>query len=479
MVLRTRKLIVFLFSVFISFGVNAQKLTCETDSAETDMLLNSGYRSYNVANKKTTVVGAFREGYRAKYLRKSKTKKGNSYVVPALTKYKSKADLGKYFQPTSVHVEIPPGKLSYKVFNKTYDWNSGKSGSKGENTDSLDIESSKLLENSYWYFNKFGILDTTEGFFRDYANTMKVGITIHRMSIECNVQEAFIVPTMYCTIELTDYYGGKVLSKEMEVTGNDYPDSFLRPSIYWYGNFSSFLKGEFGVSLWNDVIEEAYLQFFYAPDVEMAIEAYDEKLKGASNMPLITLKSSKSLSGGPADYLKTVVTIKNKDGHGSGCIVSSDGYVVTNYHVAMGSTDTLHVVLSDGRDYVARIERSDALCDLALLKIDATNLNACTPMATEAYKLGEEVFVIGTPADPSLGQTVTKGIMSGKRNTFGKTLYQTDAHVNPGNSGGALFNSKGQLIGIVSSKAFGTTTEGVGFAIPSSYIYERLRLNFN
>ena len=476
MKLMTRKLILVLITVFFASSTDAQKLTCETDSAETDMLLSTGYRSYNVSSNKTTIVGAFKKGYRAKYLQKAKTKKGNSYVIPALTKYKSQEDLGKYFQPSEVHVEIPPGSLGYKIFSKSSNWNSGKADSNGKNEDSLDIKSNKLLENSFWFFNNFGVLDTSESFFRDYANTFKVSMTVHRMNIECNRQESFIVPKMYCTIAITDYYGGKVMSKELEVQGNDYPEVFMGQSLFWYGNLNNFLQGEFGVDLWNDVMEEAYLQFFYSPELEMAIEAYDEKLKGAGNQPLIKIRTTKSTGTSPSDYLKTVVTIKSKDGHGSGCIVSTDGYIVTNYHVAMGSSDTLHVVLSDGTDYVAKIERADVFSDLALLKIEATNLNASTPVTTEMYKLGEEVFVIGTPADPSLGQTVTKGIMSGKRSTFGKTLFQTDAHVNPGNSGGALFNSKGQLIGIVSSKAFGSTTEGVGFAIPTNYIYERLSI---
>jgi serine protease Do len=475
-----KKLIVLFVCFFMVAEIYAQKLICETDSAETTMYTDMGYTGYMIANKHTTVVGAYKKGYRPKYLQKSKLKKkGKDYVIPELTKFKSHDDFGKYFQPEEVKIAIPERSISYKVFNRTAGWNSGKADEKRESQDSLNIVSLKLLENAYWYFQNFGVLDTAEGFFRDYANTFKVSMTVHRMKLECNKQERFVLAKMYCTIDLTDYYGAKILSKEFEVQSNDYPDSFLNPYIYWFGSLDSFLTGEYGVDVWNDAMEEAYLQFFYSPELTMAIEAYDEKLKGASSQPLITLKSTKSTTGTPSDYLKTVVTIKGKDGHGSGCIVSSDGYVVTNYHVAMGSEDTLHVVLSDGTDYIAKLERADALTDLALLKIEAINLNASTPASSEMYKLGEEVFVIGTPADPSLGQTVTKGIMSGKRSTFGKTLFQTDAHVNPGNSGGALFNSKGQLIGVVSSKAFGSTTEGVGFAIPSNYIYERLRLTFN
>jgi hypothetical protein len=347
----TKKLIVLIVCIFMVAEIYAQKLICETDSAETTMYTDMGYTGYLIANKHTTVVGAYKKGYRPKYLQKSKLKKkGKDYVIPELTKFKSHDDFGKYFEPAEVKIAIPERSISYKVFNKTASWNTGKADEKKESQDSLNIISLKLLENSYWYFQNFGVLDTTEGFFRDYANTFKVSMTVHRMKLECHKQERFVLAKMYCTIELKDYYGVKIFSKEFEVQSNDYPDSFLSPYIYWYGSLDSFLLGEYGVDVWNDAMEEAYLQFFYSPELAMAIESYDDKLKGASDQPLLTLKTTKNNGSSPSDYLKTVVTIKSKDGHGSGCIVSTDGYVVTNYHVAMGSSDTLHVVLSDGTE---------------------------------------------------------------------------------------------------------------------------------
>jgi S1-C subfamily serine protease len=90
--------------------------------------------------------------------------------------------------------------------------------------------------------------------------------------------------------------------------------------------------------------------------------------------------------------------------------------------------------------------------------------------------LGDVVYIIGTPADTLLSQSVSKGVLSGQRDFDGAEYLQTDAKVNPGNSGGALLNSKGELIGVVSSKYIGFGIEGIGFAVPISKLEEKLRV---
>ena len=93
-----------------------------------------------------------------------------------------------------------------------------------------------------------------------------------------------------------------------------------------------------------------------------------------------------------------------------------------------------------------------------------------------AIGIGTDVFTIGTPKDINLGQSVTKGIISGKRNVDGRNYYQSDASTNFGNSGGALINKDGELIGIINAKLTGKNVEGVSFAIPVYYLEEALKL---
>ena len=157
---------------------------------------------------------------------------------------------------------------------------------------------------------------------------------------------------------------------------------------------------------------------------------------------------------------------------GSGVIVSQDGYIVTNNHVISGA-ETITVTLSDGTAYEAELIGTDETTDLALIKIEATGLQAADIGSSEELKRGQTAIIIGNPLGYLEG-SVSSGVISGLDRTLtfsdGTTIYhmiQTDASVNPGNSGGGLFNDRGQLVGIVSAKTSSTEIEGLGFAIPS------------
>ncbi len=154
---------------------------------------------------------------------------------------------------------------------------------------------------------------------------------------------------------------------------------------------------------------------------------------------------------------------------GSGVIISSDGYVITNNHV-VAQADEVRISTIDGGDYLAEVVGTDEASDLALLKVDAEGLTALPIGDSDALRVGEVVLAIGNPF--GLGGTVTMGIVSAKGRGIGLIDYedfiQTDAAINPGNSGGALVNLRGELVGLNSailSRSGGS--QGVGFAIPS------------
>ena len=167
---------------------------------------------------------------------------------------------------------------------------------------------------------------------------------------------------------------------------------------------------------------------------------------------------------------KRSVRTPKQQGSGSGVIISTDGYIVTNNHV-VADADELTVTLNDNKEYSARIIGTDKTTDLALIKIDAKDLPAITIANSENIKVGEWVLAVGSPFN--LTNTVTAGIVSAK----GRSLYQngvesfiqTDAAINPGNSGGALVNTRGELIGINAMLYSQTGSfSGYGFAIPTS-----------
>lgn len=156
---------------------------------------------------------------------------------------------------------------------------------------------------------------------------------------------------------------------------------------------------------------------------------------------------------------------------GSGVIVDKEGYVLTNYHV-IKDADEIKVTLSDKREFTAKVIGGDPKSDIAVIKINASDLPAIAWGDSDKLKIGETVIAIGSPY--GLSQSVTSGIVSAKgRSQMGITDYedfiQTDAAINPGNSGGALVNVKGQLIG-VNTAIFSTSGgyQGIGFAIPSN-----------
>ena len=167
---------------------------------------------------------------------------------------------------------------------------------------------------------------------------------------------------------------------------------------------------------------------------------------------------------------KRKVQTPKREGAGSGVIISSDGYIVTNNHVVDGA-DELTITLSDNREFSARIIGTDKATDLALIKINATNLPAIKVISSDDIKVGEWVLAIGHPLN--LRATVTAGIVSAKARSLGangvEAFIQTDAAINQGNSGGALVNAQGELIGINAMLTSPNGSNiGYGFAIPTT-----------
>lgn len=160
-------------------------------------------------------------------------------------------------------------------------------------------------------------------------------------------------------------------------------------------------------------------------------------------------------------------------GAGSGVIIESKGYILTNNHVIEGA-NKITVKLRSGKEYKAKLIATDPLTDIAVIQIKANNLSTATLGDSSKLVVGDLAVAIGNPLG-QLGGTATTGIISALDRDLtidGKkmTLLQTDASINPGNSGGGLFNQYGELIGLVVAKSSGSDVEGLGFAIPSNQV---------
>src|SRR5271157_4544283 len=193
---------------------------------------------------------------------------------------------------------------------------------------------------------------------------------------------------------------------------------------------------------------------------------------------VVGVKASRSVDGQDNDELSSFLFGPGRGLHeqdqGSGVIVDADGFIITNYHVVDRASE-VSVELSDGSKHQAQIVGTDPATDLAVLKIGAANLTVAPWGKSSDLEVGDPVLAIGNPF--GLARTVTAGILSatGRHGVVEHVNYQdflqTDAAVNPGNSGGPLVNMKGQIVGI-NTAIVGPTYQGISFAIPSDMVHQ-------
>ena len=172
------------------------------------------------------------------------------------------------------------------------------------------------------------------------------------------------------------------------------------------------------------------------------------------------------------------ISLTEKWGLGTGIIISSDGYILTNQHLARKENTKLIVNLSDGESVQGKVVWCDENIDVAVVKIDKNNLDVAKFGDSDSIRIGDEVLAIGNPLGVEFQRSTTRGIISGVNRTLtfeenGNTIFmegliQTDASINSGNSGGPLINESGEVIGINTVKI--TSAEGMGFAVPINLV---------
>jgi S1-C subfamily serine protease len=192
-----------------------------------------------------------------------------------------------------------------------------------------------------------------------------------------------------------------------------------------------------------------------------------------------TRESSQAFTSNPDPVLDATVVLVSGSSHGSGFVVSADGYILTNAHV-VGKRDSMTVRFRDGREYEGRILRRHGERDIALVKIDARSLPVL-PLRSQAAKVGEAVFSIGAPRFQALESTVSSGIVSAYRAGLfdGYDIIQSDAIIHDGNSGGPLVDRNGNVVAIAVSGITDSAQKlgsGIGFFIPIASGLKTLKL---
>lgn len=244
-----------------------------------------------------------------------------------------------------------------------------------------------------------------------------------------------------------------------------------------------------GAAVWFTIMISGFGNLSYAPSQETEEESteYIKYLRDDVAIELVPQKTDGEASAEKAyeKILPSTVLIISTSGdpddssaevfQGTGVIIHSDGYIVTNSHVIENSRNTQTAVLDNGGNMTSAVVIGcDPETDIAVLKINRTGLVPAEFAETENLKVGQEIVALGNPEGAYFRNSLTKGIISAVNRSFGDGIsyIQVDAAINPGNSGGPLCNMEGQIIGINTSKLAKENFEGIAFAIPSDTVRE-------
>jgi len=371
---------------------------------------------------------------------------------------------GKFLMVDVAKVELAPGDLTESVYLNEKERKKGRTARSLVSESDYQHFSGGLANQIYEIMVELDYIDTSRRYMPNYKNSLKLNVAVKEVHVDLirkakrpDYTNGYI--EVVVEIELLSHYGKPLLSKKMK--GERGPIAKAK-NIY----------GEL-----NPMVDELVLKFIGSKPFKEKVsynKGYDDV--EASMLRPLTIQTSKQ-TGKLTDWREAVATVITENGHGSACVISADGYLVTNFHV-VEYADKVTLRFIDGEEVQATVERKHPEVDLALLKTDKSGLKHLA-VSFSKPQAGDPVFVIGTPQHKSLGQSVSKGVISGSRDLDGLNLIQTDAKVNGGNSGGALLTADGKLIGIVSAKWIGYGIEGIGFAVPTARLQDHLNLDLS
>jgi len=344
------------------------------------------------------------------------------------------------------------------------------------NTEILDGANESFLNTLNDVLYERGFMDTSGTILKQRNNTLYIDATVKKMTIN-TIYKAFInagaSSFMLADFEfdwvLRDVYKQELYSETIRIT----TDEFRAVTVAYAGNSTtSDWEDQFNKLIKNG-LEKSLLAFIASSEVQKYLPIDNEEelaedfdiSKGTALMPTKL-----------AEAIKACVTITNSDkSHGSGFFIN-DNLLITNYHVVAGY-DTVIVIANDGTKHEGVVVRKSENFDLAIIETKGYNSSYCLPLSNiRSAELGEEIYAIGTPSSIEFTQTLSKGIISGRRTTETVDLIQTDVSINSGNSGGPIVDFKGILIGVVNGKLVGNNIDGIGFGIPSEKLVQYLKL---
>jgi S1-C subfamily serine protease len=340
----------------------------------------------------------------------------------------------------------------------------------------------KFSEQMNLTLKKTGFIDTVNKVFCDHNNTLVLEGNVKKIYV-FNIrkkQNDYLKAKLLITWYVKNTYN-EVLDS---IESKDYSGDFIQPTNYRpYYNLNNVdnIEIELYEKMYGDAIELSYLKLHKNENFtkylkqETDFEIKEEVLNIIKPSDIVLEK---------IDAAQASVIVKRKDGgHGSGFVISNDGYIITNYHVMAGkttsNTEPLKIITNEGQELDVAVVRVNKYRDLALLKVTKTFQKAFFVSSTKTFKNMQDAFTIGAPKSVELGQSISAGVISNERKANNNNLLQLGMSINAGNSGGPLYDETGKLHGVIVSKLVGENTEGVSFAIPGYLIEEYLKIKIN
>ncbi len=335
----------------------------------------------------------------------------------------------------------------------------GKANDLNENLLNSDLRASNLA--IHQYLRESGYMDTVNKVFKDNNNTISIEgkLTKYtRYSIRVKAFESFYKAKG----EVVWYLRNNFNEIFDSIIRTDYSDDFLR---------------NYNQTIISDIFQNSYVQLLKSDE-------FKEKTRLNNDFTVkedvLSISKAQQVVHNVIEAQQASVVVKTKSGHGSGFAISNDGYLLTNYHViageVIGDSNEIWIQQADGGKLKAELVRFNQYRDIALLKVDSTFSKAFQLGNLKEHKPFQEVYTIGAPMYSELLKSYQKGTISNDRSAFGIDFIQVSMAINGGNSGGPLFDNTGKLHGIIVSKLIGFSTEGIGFAIPSSKVSEYLNI---
>lgn len=329
------------------------------------------------------------------------------------------------------------------------------------------------VEHNYWSpindeLVDRGFTDTTRKMLSDRSDLLFLTGTITQMKLRSvftkKTNGKHMLSRVYTEVrwDLRDVYNREIISQDVSANSGEYSPLGKKDE-------------DFLTTMLDDAMLTSVISFLGEAEVQKALEKKEARIVAMTDMSMAASANPVSDLGSAQS---ATVTVKLDKGHGSGCFISPDGLILTNFHVVPGPEAEAEIIRNDGEKCPAEFLRGNEQHDLALLKADCVTHQTFKLGNDAKYDIGNEVFAIGTPGSIELGQTLSKGIISGVRNQGEMKFLQTDVSINAGNSGGPLVNRQGELMGIVNSKLMGIGVEGIAFAIPADRISEFLKISY-